>query len=107
MRTEDIGDKEPSNWIPISDPKTLAALGKLGEEVNELGEIIFRSIIQGLNERNPETGKLNLEALEEEIADVRGLSALVIRQFELNEGAIAERAERKRKVKQSWISMLP
>jgi hypothetical protein len=106
MRTEDIDGKRPSAWIPVSEPRVLAALGKLAEEVNELGAIIARSIIQGTRGTNPETGELNIEALEKEIADVRGLSALVIRQFGLDESAIAERAEKKRQMKYDWIQML-
>jgi NTP pyrophosphatase (non-canonical NTP hydrolase) len=106
MKTEDIDGKRPSKWIPITDLKTLAALGKLAEEVNELGAIIARSIIQGLNGANPETGNINVDDLEKEIADVRGLSALVIRQLGLDEAAIAERAEKKRQMKRDWIDML-
>lgn len=104
METKDIG--KPSKWIPITDLKTLALLGKLAEEANELGAIIARSIIQGLDGANPETGEVNIAALAKEIADVRGLSQLTIRRLALDESAIAERAARKRNMKQEWIEML-
>jgi NTP pyrophosphatase (non-canonical NTP hydrolase) len=107
MRTEDIGDREPSNWVPISSPQVLAALGKLGEELGEASAIISRCIIQGLGGKNPESGEGNWAALEKELADVRGLSALVIRQLGLDEEAIADRAEKKRNMKANWIKDLP
>lgn len=104
VETKDIG--EPSKWEPITNPSDLAALGKLAEEVNELGAIIARAIIQGLLGTDPDTGKVNLFALQEEIADVRGLSKLVIDRYGLDESEIGERAERKRKMKLEWIRML-
>lgn len=104
METRDI--KEPNLWIPISDPLVLAAIGKLGEEASELGAIIFRCVIQGLDGKNPETGELNINDLLKEIADVRGLSNLVIRQLELDVSAISERAEKKRIMKRKWIDMI-
>jgi hypothetical protein len=106
MRTEDIDNTRPSKWIPIADRKTLAALGKLAEEVNELGTIIARSIIQGLDGADPKTGIINIDALATEIADVRGLSALLIKQLDLDESAIAERGEKKHRMKSAWIEML-
>jgi hypothetical protein len=57
-------------WHPISDPKELKVLGKLCEEVNELGSAISRCIIQGVNECHPMTQKCNRTWLEDEIADV-------------------------------------
>ena len=104
METKDIG--EPSKWVPMKDPRLLAAIGKLGEEVNELGAIIFRCIIQGINEKDPETGKHNLVALAEEIADVRALSAIVIKETHLDWVTILERAERKSKMKNKWLDQL-
>ena len=56
--------------MPEPDLLTHQALGKLAEEVNELGSIIARCLIQGLNESEPETGKPNREKLAEEMADV-------------------------------------
>jgi hypothetical protein len=105
METKDIG--RPSKWLPITDQRALAALGKLAEECNELGAIIARCIIQGLDGVNPDTGKININDLQKEIADVRGLSTLVIQHFELDESNIAERAEKKRRMKVEWIRMLP
>lgn len=105
METEDIG--RPAKWLPITHQRTLAALGKLAEEVNELGAIIARCIIQGLDGANPETGELNIDALTKEIADVRGLSQLVQIQLDLDAIKILNRAKKKFDMKRDWIEMLP
>jgi hypothetical protein len=57
-------------WRPMTRPIDLKHLGKLGEESNELGAAISRCIIQGIDEREPVTGKPNRQWLAEEIADV-------------------------------------
>lgn len=57
-------------WQPTNNPLTLAVLGKLAEELGELSQITGRCIIQGVREKEPTTGKVNREALKEEIADV-------------------------------------
>lgn len=98
--------KDPSLWVPERDLVLLAAVGKLGEEASELCKICFRITIQAIDGVDPETGKRNLDALAEEIADVRGLSELVIRHVHLDQGAIAERAEIKRAHKSKWMDMI-
>lgn len=98
--------REPSRWVPMDDKRLLAAIGKLGEEAAELSAIISRIVIQGPEGVNPDTDKPNLQALMEEIADVRGLSRLVIDEFKLDESLIGERAERKRQHKLAWLRML-
>lgn len=104
MKTEDIG--RPSKWVPIDDKVHLAALGKLSEEAGELVSIISRCIIQGIDECDPETGKLNRVALGEEIADVRALTGLVINELALPGHAIVVRSDRKYKMKLDWLEML-
>lgn len=89
-------------WHPITDAVDLKHLGKLGEELNECGAAVFRCIIQGVFEREPVTGKLNCEWLEDEIADVRANSELVIKRFRLDEARIAARAEKKKLHLQQW-----
>lgn len=106
MRTEDIPKNAPSDWQPITDKPTLALLGKLAEEANELGCIISRCIIQGIDGRDPETKKMNIVALQEEIADVRGLSALARDRLGLDENIIDDRAQRKYDYKATWIDEL-
>lgn len=57
-------------WKPDADPAQARRIGKTGEEVNELGAVLFRISIQGLNEIDPSSGKSNRQRLVEETADV-------------------------------------
>jgi hypothetical protein len=59
-----------SPWMPEQDRIRLAVLGKLIEECNELAGRAARCIIQGLNERDPATGRRNSEELGREMSDV-------------------------------------
>jgi len=105
METKDIG--EPSLWIPMTDPVVVAAIAKLGEECNELGAIIFRTIIQGgLDKADPDTGELNLHALQKEIADVVALGSLVIEFLDLDRETMIERSDKKHAMKRKWLNML-
>lgn len=106
MRTEDIEGHRPSKWVPCTDLRTLAALGKLAEECGELSSIIARCVIQGVDGMDPETGMSNLTSLEHELADVRGLSRLVIEHLHLMKNQIEERAEKKLQMKRDWLEML-
>lgn len=103
MKTEDIPSVAPSDWQPITDKHDLAVLGKFGEEVNELGSALFRCIIQGIDECEPVTGKINRQWLEEEIADVMALTTLAIQRLDLNLSAIMERRARKIGYKAPWF----
>jgi hypothetical protein len=69
--TEDETAKQPSAWIPETNPVLLARLSKLGEECNECGAIQARCAIQGILEHDPDTGEQNIVALYKELADVR------------------------------------
>lgn len=73
MRTEDIPTKHPAMWMPEQDPETLALIGKLGEETNELGARLFRAVIQGYQARDPEDGRSNADHIWDEIADVKAM----------------------------------
>lgn len=106
METNDIPAGAPSDWEPITDKHNLAVLGKLGEEVCELGSALFRCIIQGLDEREPKTHKINRQWVVEEIADVEALLAIAKRRLALDEAAIAERRERKIGFKEPWFEAL-
>jgi hypothetical protein len=70
-----------SPWMPITDPIHLAVLGKLGEECNELGARIFRTIIQGLDEQDPASKRTNREEIAREIADVEACVQTIKREL--------------------------
>lgn len=82
-------------WTPITDPVDLKYLGKTGEETNELGAIVCRTIIQGWGGVDPKTGKTNIACLEDEIADVESCIELLKRKYVLDRERIDKRKEKK------------
>lgn len=92
-------------WHPMTDPVDLKHLGKLAEELNECGAAVARCIIQGIDEHEPTTAKLNRTWLEEEIADVEANLRLVKQRFNLDERHIATRAARKEKHLTEWHAL--
>ncbi|HEY2178053.1 MAG TPA: hypothetical protein VGH15_05675 [Caulobacteraceae bacterium] len=95
----------PGPWRPIKDAVDLKHLGKLAEELGECQAAVARCIIQGLDEREPVTGKLNREWLEEEIADVAANLQLVHERFGLDHDRMAARAHRKLDLLRAWHAM--
>lgn len=93
---------DPNPWHPMTNAVDLKCMGKFGEEVNELGAAISRCIIQGVDEKEPTTGKVNRRWLEEEIADVIANLDIVTERWELDIKFIYERAERKRDMLKKW-----
>lgn len=106
METKDIPEAAVSSWEPMQKSSDLAAIGKLGEECGELSTIISRCIIQGIDGLDPDTGKPNREALQDEIADVIALGYLNIRHFGLDIISLSVRVDKKQKMKQAWVDKL-
>ncbi|MBU6246491.1 MAG: hypothetical protein KGN77_01945 [Xanthomonadaceae bacterium] len=106
METNDIPSSGPTDWQPIGDKHDLAVLGKLGEEAAELAGICFRCIIQGLDEAEPRTGKVNRVALTEEIADVTAMIDAAVQRLRLSEVEISRRVVRKSIYKKPWFDSL-
>lgn len=57
-------------WMPDNNPHQARRIGKTGEEVNELGSVLCRISIQGIDSIDPSSGKTNRQRLLEETADV-------------------------------------
>lgn len=57
-------------WLPENDLIRRQVLNKLTEETGELLQIVGRCLAQGIDHSDPKTGKPNIEALADEIADV-------------------------------------
>jgi hypothetical protein len=93
-------------WRPEQRPIALASLGKFGEELNECGAAVSRCVIQGIDESEPVTGKLNREWLEDEIADVLAGAGVVTSHFGLNQRRIVERQRRKRAHLAAWHRLI-
>ena len=106
MEDADIPERELSDWIPITDKYTLAVLGKAGEEICEGGSAIFRCIIQGINEKEPVTGKVNRHWLEDEIADIRAMLNHVEIRLGLDMERIGQRQKAKFRYKARWFDRL-
>jgi len=87
VNTNEIPQDGPSDWQPITNKRTLALLGKLGEEASELSSAAFRCIIQGVDE-------------------VLAMLAIIQHDMGLNQGAIMRRQMRKMNYKQPWFDAL-
>jgi hypothetical protein len=99
-------DSNPTPWKPIINQLDLKYLGKLAEELTEAATATCRCIIQGIDEKEPETGKLNRIWLEEEIADVLANIELVISKFNLNGCIINKRKVLKINYLSKWHNQL-
>lgn len=97
--------KDASPWHPMTDPVDLKHLGKFAEELNECGAAVARCIIQGIDEAEPVTGKINRAWLTDEIADVLCNASLVIARFGLDPLHIEERFKRKAEHLTQWHAM--
>lgn len=106
METNDIPDTEVSDWVPMTNPVHLAVLGKAGEELGELISAKDRCMIQGLDGIDPDSGKMNLDWLTDEVADVEAMLMHIKLRFNLNHYAISERRERKYAYKGKWFDKL-
>lgn len=98
--------KQPSPWHPCLDPKELAVLGKLVEELNECGSAASRCIIQGWDESHPTTGKANSQWLLEEMADVLAGISVTLEHFGISREELAVRTEAKIVHLKGWHKLI-
>ena len=96
----------PNPWNPITKPIDLKHLGKLLEELGEATSAASRCLIQGIYEREPVTGKVNKEWLEDELADVMANVELVMDHFDLDKWRMLARLQKKKKHLAEWHGML-
>lgn len=97
--------RDANPWHPITDAVDLKHLGKLAEELNECASAVARCIIQGVDESEPVTGRVNRVWLQDEIADVQANLDLVIERFGLDEEFMQARAARKRDHLKQWHNL--
>lgn len=95
-----------SPWRPMTKPIDLKHIGKLLEELGEATAAASRCAIQGIEESEPTTGKLNREWLEDELADVQANVQLVVAHFGLDWNRMAKRTGRKKVRLRQWHAML-
>jgi hypothetical protein len=96
-----------STWRPEPSPRVAAAMGKLTEECGELIAILGRCAAQGVDGIDPDTGKPNRRALEEEIADAMALQWCVMTILALDSQFIKRRYSEKIKIKSQWLNEVP
>lgn len=101
-----MGKDFPDPWIPIDSKIELAILGKLQEELSELQAIIARIIIQGVYEKDPDTGIINIKAMEDEMADVDALSNIAAMHFNLSNNNMSIRTQRKMTHIKNWLGLI-
>ncbi len=92
-------------WHPITDPRHLRHLGKLAEECGELTSALSRCIIQGIDQKEPVTGKVNRDWLEEEIADVEALIERLKEYLALDRDKISARIAKKTAFHDPWFDL--
>lgn len=95
-----------SMWQPERDPKVLRRAGKTAEEAAELLKVCSRIVIQGLHGIDPTSGKTNITALAEEIADVIAQCGVCIEALGLDRSAISARVARKEALMAEWEALV-
>lgn len=89
-------------WVPTTDLKLLRRFGKLIEELGELSTVAGRCIIQGIDEIDPSSGKVNRQRLEEELADVLAQCSVTIEVLRLSSKTIWPRVGKKERQMAEW-----
>ena len=91
-----------SKWTPTTDLMMLRRMGKLIEELSELSNVAARCIIQGIDEVDPGSGKVNRQRLNEEIADVLAQCQVTVHTLKLDTMGIALRQDDKVRQMAEW-----
>lgn len=104
-KDRNMAEPTMNKWTPTTNLLELRRLGKLGEELGELGNVASRCIIQGLDEVDPGTGKVNRQRLLDELADVYAQIECTIEAFGLDRTYYAERVVRKVRQMGEWEAL--
>lgn len=94
-----------SKWIPTTDLMALRRFGKLGEELAELQAVAARCIIQGIDEIDPASKKMNRDRLWMEMADVLAQIDCCIAAFNIDRGCVEFRRAEKVRQMAEWESL--
>lgn len=101
-----LGQGDINPWFPEQDVVAHQALGKLLEEIGELGKIAARCLIQGVSEHDPVSGLANRDELLKELADVRAAGIWVEQVLLALPGGMNDRVRTKLAGFQRWQAML-
>jgi hypothetical protein len=94
-----------TKWVPTTDLMMLRRMGKTLEELGELVSVAARCIIQGIDEVDPGSGKINRDRLIDETADVLAQCQENIDRLGLSRERIEARSCTKRGYMQEWEAM--
>lgn len=97
--------KDASPWHPMDDPVDIKHIGKALEELGEAVSALARALIQGMDEAEPETGKINRDWVQDEFADVKTGIELITRRWDLDRSHMSERQVRKTRHLQQWHNL--
>lgn len=100
-----MADPKMNKWTPTTDLVTLRRMGKLTEELGELQAVAARVVIQGLDEVDPGTGKVNRQRLLDELADVQAQIGCTLLAFDLDQDYLARRVAEKIRQMREWEAM--
>lgn len=101
----DKSDVKLNPWHPITNAVDIKTIGKFIEELGECISACARMLIQGIDEKEPVTGKINRNWTEEEIGDILAGADLVIERYKLDVHKIQSRRELKKKRLREWHKM--
>ena len=93
-------------WAPDESPRQARRIGKTLEEVNELGAVLARISIQGLDTIEPRSGESNRQRLVNEIADVQAQIACTVLALGLDQDKIGQRTAEKSRSMHVWEAHL-
>lgn len=95
-----------TRWVPTTNRSHLRVLGKAAEETSELGQVLARCIIQGIEEKEPNGEKTNRQWLTEEVADVYAALEVLVGEFQLDLETITTRQDSKVNKLLRWKRLL-
>lgn len=93
-------------WHVETDAFILRRLGKALEELGELTSVLARCIIQGVNEVDPSSKKVNLQRMQEETTDVMTQINCLTTAFALDKDKMKERFQDKLQSMEKWEELL-
>lgn len=94
-----------NKWTPTTDLLTLRRMGKLGEELGEAQSVAARVIIQGIDEVDPGSGKVNRQRLMDELADVQAQIGCTVLAFGLDQDYMGRRTAEKMRQMAEWEAL--
>lgn len=100
-------NKRVTKWTPTTQLSMLRRMGKLLEELNECGSVAARCIIQGIDEVDPSSQRVNRDRLGDEMADVLAQIECTVAMLDYDRDALALRVERKLASMAAWEAMFP